>query len=193
MKTRNLSILFVLLVNLTYAQSSEHLSFKGVPIDGTLDEFVLKMQQNGFMHLGTENNNAKLTGDFAGYKNCQLSVTTLNQKDLVYKIAVVFPNQDNWSRLSADYYELKQLLTEKYGKPSIMEEKFNDLSQTTDDNQRMYDIKFDRYKYYSIWQTDKGEIRLSIDHVSVNNCFVKLEYIDKINREIIKTKAKGDL
>ena len=91
MKTLNLSIIFVLLVNLSFAQSTEHLSFKGVPIDGTLDDFVFKMQQNGFTLSQTENGTAFLTGDFAGYKDCSVGVTTLKQKDLVYKIAVIFP------------------------------------------------------------------------------------------------------
>ena len=54
---------------MTWAQS-EHLTFKGVPIDGTLTEFVTKMKTAGFTHLGTQDGMAALQGDFAGYKNC---------------------------------------------------------------------------------------------------------------------------
>ncbi|MBU3663658.1 MAG: hypothetical protein FGM41_10755 [Bacteroidetes bacterium] len=193
MKTLNLSIIFVLLVNLTLGQSTEHLSFKGVPIDGTLDDFVFKMQQNGFTLSQTENGTAFLTGDFAGYKDCSVGVTTLKQKDLVYKIAVIFPEKETWSKLSTNYFDLKEMLTEKYGKAEVMVEKFESYSQPEDDGKKIYEVKFDRCKYYSIWQTDKGKIQLSIDHISARNCFVKLEYFDKVNGGIIKSKAKGDL
>jgi len=91
MKTFFLTFTIVLTTMLTYAQASEHLSFKGVPIDGTLNEYVSKMKQSGFTHLGTENGVAILKGDFAGYKDCHIGVSTLKQKDLVYKIGVLFP------------------------------------------------------------------------------------------------------
>lgn len=193
MKTFFLTLTFALTTMLTFAQTSEHLSFKGVPIDGTLDEYVSKMKQNGFTHLGTEDGTAILNGDFAGYKDCHVGVSTLKQKDLVYKIGVLFPEKDTWSRLSTNYFDLKQMLTEKYGKPSDVVEKFDGYSQPKDDDDRMYKVKFDNCKYYSFWQTDKGEIQLSIDHSSVTSCFVKLAYFDKINGDKIKAKAKDDL
>jgi hypothetical protein len=72
-------------------QSSEHLSFKGVPIDGKLSEYVSKMKNNGFTLIGIEDGVALLKGDFAAYKNCTIGVSTLKQTDLVSKISVVFP------------------------------------------------------------------------------------------------------
>lgn len=186
-------VAFLTSISFTYSQTSEHLVFKSVPIDGTLDEYVSKMKQNGFTHLGIEDGTAILNGEFAGYKDCHVGVSTLKQKDLVYKIGVLFPEKETWSTLSGDYFNLKEMLTEKYGKPSDVVEKFQRDYQMNDDNSRMYDVKFDRCKYYSIWQTDKGEIQLSIEHNGTTNCFVKLAYLDKINSNIIKTKAKSDL
>ena len=57
----------------------------------------------------------------------------------------------------------------------------------------MLDVKLDHCKYYSIWQTDKGEIQLSIEHQSRGGGYVKLGYFDKINGSIIRDKAKDDL
>lgn len=194
MKTKFLTLIFALTTMLTFAQTSEHLSFKGVPIDGTLDEYVSKMKQKGFTHIGTEDGTAILNGDFAGYKDCYVGVSTLNQKDLVHKIAVIFPERETWSTLSGNYFDLKKMLTEKYGKPSDVVEKFEGSSYSQkDDNSKMYEVKMDRCKYYSIWLTDKGEIQLSIEHESVVRCFVRLVYFDKINSEIIKAKAIDDL
>jgi hypothetical protein len=71
-----------------------HLAFKGVPIDGTLEEYVSKMKKSGFTHSGTKDGVAILEGDFASYKSCIVGVSTLKQKNLVSKIAVIFPGRD---------------------------------------------------------------------------------------------------
>lgn len=184
---------YLTICNYCYSQTSEHLVFKGVPLDGTLKEYVSKMVQDGFTNLGIEDGTAILNGEFAGYKDCNVGVSTLKQKDLVYKIAVIFPEKDTWSTLSGNYFDLKDMLTEKYGNPSEEVEKFDGSSSPRDDNSKMYEVKFDRCKYYSIWKTDKGEIQLSIKHQSGIRCYVTLLYSDKINSEIIKTKAKRDL
>lgn len=193
MKIIILTLTLLLTAMLTFAQSTEHLSFKGVPIDGTLSEYVTKMKQNGFLLLSTENEIAILSGDFAGYKDCKVGVSTLKQKDLVYKIVVLFPNKETWSTLSGNYFDLKQMLTEKYGEPSEVFEKFDTYSQSMDDSYKMHQVGMDRCKYYSVFQTAKGAIELAIDHDSVISKYVTLVYSDKINSEIMKAKAKGDL
>lgn len=175
-------------------ETSKHLTFKGIPLDGPLDEYVLKMKQNGFRHLNTKDGVATLQGDFAGYKDCYIGVSTLNQKGLVYKIGVLFPDKDTWSTLSDNYFTLKALLNEKYGEPSDMVEKFDKATtESKDDGTKMFEVKFDRCKYYSIWETEKGKIQLSIGHDSVTSCFVKLGYFDKINSATVKKQALDDL
>lgn len=193
MKTKFITLIFTFLTSFVFAQTTEHLSFKGVPIDGTLNEYIIKMKQNGFRFIQTKDGTALLKGDFAGYKDCYIGVSTLTQKDLVHKIAVVFSDKDTWSKLSTNYFDLKQMITEKYGNPLDVVEKFDSDSESMDDDSKMYQVKFDNCKYYSTWQTDKGEIQLSIDHSNVTSCFVKLAYFDKINSAIIKARAKDDL
>jgi len=89
------------------ADSSAHLTFKGVPIDGTLNSFVLKMKQNGFTQVTIQSGIAMLKGDFATYRNCSVIVITPKPKDLVSKVAVIFPECDTWSSLSSNYFSLK--------------------------------------------------------------------------------------
>ena len=68
MKRLIFSLLFVSTIFISSAQDkSEHLSFKGVPIDGTLNEYVSKMKAAGFSYLGTQEGAASLLGDFAGF------------------------------------------------------------------------------------------------------------------------------
>jgi hypothetical protein len=172
--------------------SSGHLAFKGVPIDGTLDEYVSRMKKSGFTHTGTEDGIAILEGDFASYKKCIVGVSTLKQKNLVSKIAVVFPDRDTWSSLSSNYFNLKELLTEKYGKPSDCVEKFQ--SYTPDnDGSKMTKVQLDACKYHTTYETVKGTIQLSIEHDGLTRCFVKLAYFDKINSDTIKKEALKDL
>lgn len=195
LRTSFLSIIAVLTAMVTLAQTSEHLTFKGVPIDGTLNEYVTKMKQGGFECSGTKDGIAVLKGDFAGYKDCYVKVSTLNQMDLVYKIRVTFPDQDTWSSLFANYSDLKQMLTEKYAKPTDVVEIFDvsPFPPPRDDNDKMYEVKRDKCKYSALWKTNNGEIHLFIDHFGLSSCFVRLIYLDKINSAIIKEKAKGDL
>lgn len=191
-----ITVLIAVLVSLgLYAQtqSSNHLSFKGVPIDGTLNEFVAKMKLNGFSLISTKDGLAMLSGDFAAYKNCIVGVATLKQKDLVSKITVVFPKCDTWEMLSKNYFNLKEMLTQKYGAPSESVEKFNTYSEPDDDQAKMSAVKSDNCKYYSSYETERGTIQLSIENAGFLNSFVMLAYYDKINGEIIKSTAIDDL
>ncbi|GHT68740.1 hypothetical protein AGMMS50239_34440 [Bacteroidia bacterium] len=186
-------VVFTTIVSFAQTQPSEHLTFKGVPIDGTLNEYVSKMKQSGFTLIGTEDGVAMLKGDFAAYKDCIVGVATLKQKDLVSKITVIFPERNTWSMLSSNYFSLKEMLTEKYGEPSEVVETFDTYSEPKDDGGKMDAVKFDNCKYYSIFETEKGSIELSISHNSVMSCYVILAYFDKINGDIIKAKAIDDL
>jgi len=193
------SVIFVITIIVSSAQaqvtngSSNHLEFKSVPIDGTLREYALQMQKKGFTQISSEDGVSILIGDFAGYKNCTVGVSSLKQKDLVNKIVVIFPDQDTWSALASNYFSLQEMLTEKYGRPSDYVEKFQGYSQPKNDNDKMYEVKFDRCTYYTIYETEKGSIELSIEHDGVSSCYVRLAYFDKINGEIIRKKALDDL
>jgi len=195
MKTIFSTLFFTVIVITCFAQTksdtSKHLVFKGVPIDGSLNEYVLKMKQNGFTLTGTENGIAMLKGDFASYKDCTVGVATIKGKDLVSKITVIFSTQESWSLLSSNYFNLKELLTEKYGQPSESVEKFSSY-EPKDDGSKMTQVHLDACNYITTYVTEKGSIQLSIKG-DISSAFVVLSYFDKINSDIIRAKAKDDL
>lgn len=194
MKKFIFSLLVSLMTMPLLAQTeSPHLSFKGVPIDGTLNEYVQKMKQKGFTYLGTEEGVAFLKGDFASYKGCMVGVSTLKQKDLVSKITVIFPQRETWASLSNNYYTLKDMLTEKYGKPADEIEEFQSYSEPRDDGSKMTNVQLGKCKYITVFETPKGEIDLSIDHSNITECFVRLSYFDKINGDVVRSQAMEDL
>ena len=180
-------------VEIIDAASSKHLAFKGVPIDGTLKQFTTRMKQAGFIERKRLDGTSVLIGDFAGYKNCMVYVSTIDGNDVVSEIGVVFPDRSTWENLYGDYKNLKELLTEKYGQPSMAQEVFLSKPIVDDDKFRMYAVSDDACKYESLFTTEKGDIKLSIGHSERESAFVRLQYNDKINGETVKQQAINDL
>ena len=57
----------------------------------------------------------------------------------------------------------------------------------------MHEVRMDRCRYLTTFETPKGEIQLTIGHESISSCFVVLSYFDKINGDVIRAKAMDDL
>ena len=186
--------LFAVISYTVFAQSaSEHLTFKGVPINGTLNEFVSKLKQKGLAHIGTEEGIAMLKGDFAAYKNCTIAAVSLKQKNLVAKVGVIFPSLETWSSLSNNYFSLKEMLTKKYGEPAVCVEEFQNDFGKDNDNLKIHGVKMDKCKYVTGYTTEKGDIELQIKGSFTDGCYVTLIYFDKINGEVIEAEAMEDL
>jgi hypothetical protein len=185
------SIVFSLSLS-AQAPESQHLLFKGVPIDGTMSEYVAKMKLNGFVVVATEPGATMLQGDFASYKKCLIGVVTMQQKDLVSKIRVMFPEREDWATLYGNYINVKEMLTQKYGAPTEVVEEFRNHPGVKDEGLKFMYVYSGDCNYTTIFKTPSGEIRLYLDHTQ-SDCFVGLSYLDKINGEIIKAKAIDDL
>ena len=191
---KKIIILFVCLIiaGTTFAQ--QHLSFKGVPINGTLQEYTNAMVKAGFHYEGTQDGLSLLTGDFAGYKNCIVGVSTLKNLNVVSYIAVLFPDKDTWTSVLSDYESLKSMLTEKYGTPSDYKEKFIGYVGDYDNGLVMHALKDGEYVWYTLFSTDLGNIELSIiSGTKYNTAAVRLGYYDKINSEKVRSSAIDDL
>jgi hypothetical protein len=183
------TIISLVFATALFAQEA-HLKFKGVPIDGSLTEFVSKMKTAGFTHIGTDHGIASLKGDFAGYKNCIVGVYTVKPLNIVSQIVVLFDNKYNWSDLESDYNLLKELLTEKYGAPAQVIEEFE--STYIDDDDKLYELSMDRGTWSSVFETESGDIELLIHSEGLGSRVV-LRYRDKINTEKVRKQALEDL
>ena len=193
MKKIVVTLFLLMSFTLIFAQSSEHLKFKGVPIDGTLNEYVSKMKQAGFQLIGTDDGVALLEGEFAGYRGCLIAVSTLKSVNVVNTIGVVFPAREDWSSLEGDYEHLKSMLTEKYGEPSDVVEKFQGYGNPQTDQEKWINIMTDNYTWYTIFETENGDIQLSLEKGDYGEYFVLLKYFDKINTEAVRSAAMEDL
>ena len=174
--------------------AQQHLSFKGVPINGTLKSYTDAMVKAGFHYEGTQDGTALLTGDFAGYKGCTVGVSTLKNLDVVNRIAVLFPDKETWSGVLIDYEHLKAMLTEKYGTPSDSQEKFTGYVGDNHNGLIMHALKDGEYVWYTIFTTELGDIELTIiPGMKYDTACVRLSYYDKVNSDKVRNAAMDDL
>ena len=151
------------------------------------------MKAAGFTGGIRDNGTAILKGDFAGYKECYIYVSTLQKKDLVSSIGVMFPEYSSWSTLVGHYNKLKEMLTTKYGEPSEVIEEFQHPNFADDDSSKLYELKSDRFHYSSRFDTEKGALVLRLITDDYNDCHVFLGYYDKINSLEVEAAAMEDL
>jgi len=189
----SLYLAFIVFATASAQTTSEHLTFKGVPIDGTLSEYVSKMKQAGFTHIGTQDGIAILQGDFAGFKECTVGVSTLKTVNVVSTIGVIFPSHDDWSSLERNYDLLKSMLTQKYGEPSDVVEQFQGITTPTTNDDKLHELIMDRCTWYTTFVTPEGDIQLSLQKGDYGNNFVMLKYYDKINTDTVRSSAMDDL
>ena len=179
MKKLFLVFLTVMLAISAQAQS-KHLEFEGVPIDGTLEQFVDKMVSKGFVYIETKDGTAFLYGEIAGYEDCLIGVKSLKNNDLVSCVLVFFPENDTWRALVTRYGILQFLLTGKYGKPEKVVEEFKHGDPKNDLLRWVY-LMDGHCNYSTLYSTDKGDIVLTLMYESGGQ--VALVYLDRINSE----------
>ena len=97
------------------SSASNPLSFKGIPITGSLSSFGNELVKAGFRNSG----NGTYTGDFAGYGGCKVTPVGNNP---VKEVRVDFPVITDWNTLEKAYDDLQASLTRKYGvEPRMIE------------------------------------------------------------------------
>ena len=193
MKKILLLLVFMFTIMTSFAQNAEHLTFKGVPIDGTLSDFVAKMKSVGFLCLGEEEGVAVLKGDFAGYRECKIFVVTLRPAKVVNTIMVHFPYCHSWEELENIYESLKAMLTENYVEPAEVIEKFTGNTIPSDSRDKLRELLMDRCVWVTEYKTKKGVIQLLMDKPDGKGYFVRLQYYDKINTNKVRATAIDDL
>lgn len=179
--------------NKTRTSNSNHLTFKGVPIDGTLEDFVSEMGKAGFTYIAEENGAAVLQGDFAGFKNCKIYVTTLHGIDIVNAITVIIQCGNDWSNIEHKYRILNELLTEKYGEPTENTEKFYSSFAPTSNQDKFIALATDNCDFKTVYDTPKGKITVFMDYDYSLEAFLNLKYSDKTNSDNLRAKVIDDL
>lgn len=185
MKKFILSLVFCCFALFGFAQ--EHLSFKGIPITGSMTSFCQKLRAKGFTQIGAEGNIRLFKGDFTGRQATVGAVAADNGQD-VFSVAVFFDESDSWNTLVSTYQHYKDLYIEKYGNPTRCVE--NNPSTHDSNTSLMYELFQGRVTYVSIFEVTGGAIQISIEKGQINDGFVMIKYQDAQN---VNAKRQSDL
>ena len=91
----------------TPSSASSPLSFRGIPMTGSLSAFGAELVKLGYTKAG----GGAYTGDFAGYNGCKITPSG----NPVHEVRVDFPVISDWDALEKAYDSLQASLTRKYG------------------------------------------------------------------------------
>ncbi|MBR5842890.1 MAG: hypothetical protein IKY64_09855 [Bacteroidaceae bacterium] len=180
---RHLFSLIVLFVSFA-CMAQEHLSFKGIPLEGSMDAFCKQLSAKGFKTIGNDNNTTLFTGDFTG-RNATVGVIADDEGENVYSVVVLFDASDEWKVLVNTYNYYKDLYTRKYGKPATVVEKNNATkSVSPSDAAYMLELISGRATWGSLWEVTGGEIEITIEKAGgYSETAVVIRYRDAQNEE----------
>ncbi len=180
-----ISLLGLCTICLSAQNSSTHLAFMGIPINGSPDEFIFKLTNKGMSYIKSTGDISLLQGDFAGFNDCTIGIYANN--NIVNSIVVSTPKYDEWTSLETGYNFLKLGLTKKYGAPISCTEEFQSYGYPNN-TRKMKLAKTGNLTYNSLFETDEGYINLSIlkDHCQII-------YTDKDNFATSETIKQNDL
>ena len=168
----------------TDSLKEKHFSFKDIPINGSIKQFVKELKKQDFKLDDITDVDAVLTGRFTG-ELVQLLVQ--GNKETVASVSVIFPERDSWKDAKAKYSYVKANLIEKYGQPKLVTEKF-DEPYIEGSGDEIKALKEGKCTYQSNFSTDTGNgiIRIKIH----SDMSVMLVYVDTINYLLLRDKAK---
>jgi len=169
-------LLLSLFISLTlYAQ--DHLTFKGIPIDGPLSAFVEQMKAAGFTLTLSTTNGVAMEGTFAGFDDCTVLIVCTANSKTVWKVAVKLPVQNSWSSARYRYADFKDRFTDKYGKPSDCFEFFMSPYEEGD-GYELQAIGLEKGHYSTYWQLPGGIIAVEISASNNTKGWVQFTYED---------------
>lgn len=168
--------------------AQEHLSFKGIPIEGSMTAFCQKLKAKGFTQIDRNKNITLFTGDFTGRK-ATVGVGASDDGKNVYSVVVFFDTSEEWNTLVNTYDYYKDLYTRKYGEPSVCKE--NNPSLSDSNTSLMAEVYQGTVVYGCFWEVSGGDIKISIEKSSgVYEGMVMIRYRDSQN---VEAKIQKDL
>jgi hypothetical protein len=169
---------------LTSCSSKEHLTFNGVPIDGHLDEFANELTKAGFIRSDTIlKNEIKLSGKFLN-KECKISVFGTSKNNVAYKVIAELPAEVKDS-LQYSFEKIQKQLSSTYGdgKTRYMQYENPERFMFNERGLKRQIMKGD----YSRYNNSSGIVLME-----VQDGFISITYLDKLNNEIRKRDIEND-
>ena len=188
MKKIFILLVAVLSIGVLNAQTPKHFSFQGIQIDGSITEFVKKMEVKGFKTDTIQGNFAIMEGTFAGIPGCMIMITATRHTDKVYFVGILTPEYDIWDSLKHDYAKFKKLYIAKYKAPFKSDESFTD-PYFDGCGYELSVLEMGKYNYFAEWILNNGRICLTIGTTGR----ISFTYTDKINFALDEKEEESDI
>lgn len=183
MKRILLTIICVVAVLFAYAEG--HMTFKGIEIDGDLESFIAKLEQQGFAKKSIGEDFAIMAGNFTA-EDVQLVIHTTPVSKIVYSVSVIYKPTDSWPSQEAHYRNLASTLKKKYGEPI---DEIWDVNELTPRSSLGDGYSTARIQY----RHADGGISISIVKTLHNNVSTRISYWDKDNNAKYREEVESDL
>lgn len=171
----------------SFAQESQHLEFKGIPLDGKLSDFVSKLSKEGFTFKEYARDYvAVMEGNFAG-NNATIYILSTQKSKIVWKVAVNYDKKESWSSLKSDYYNMKELFTKKYGDTNKHYEFFS-KPYYEGDGYELQALRKEKCHYISFYDLPLGKALVEISQFG----HIQIGYEDNINYKLKKEEEESE-
>lgn len=162
--------------------AQEHLTFKGIPITGSMTSFCQKLKAKGFVQATNKPDRSFFKGTFTG-KKVTVGVGATGNGRNVHSVVVLFDGSDDWKTLTSTYDYYKSLYTEKYGEPEVYTE--NNPATSDFNISKMAALQEGHVTWSSIFEVPGGTISLSIEKDSAAyKGVVTIFYLDEQGMEV---------
>lgn len=188
MKNKLLIMLSLVIALSSFAQNSQHLEFKGIPLDGKLSDFVTQLEKEGFTFKEYARDYvAIMEGVFAGdYATIYILATPKSKT--VWKAAVNYSEKESWTSLKSDYWDMIELYTKKYGKPENHYEFFS-KPYYEGDGFELLALKKEKCHYISFYKLPLGTAVVEISQYG----YIQIGYEDSINYQLKKQEEESEV
>ena len=186
MKAFALTCIMMLSALLGYAQ--EVLSFKGIPVEGSVKSFGEQLVEKGFSKISEEEGKPIFYGDFTGTSAVVMLTPDADGSTLNSVVVALNPSKE-WRVLASSYTYYKQIYTDKYGEP------FESIETTpagSDSNTaQMLALSDGKANYKTTWVNPHGIIALSI--IKADEPMQGMITICYFNRQTLDSQMQNDL
>ena len=159
--------------------AQDHLTFKGIPIDGHISTFVNKLKSLGFELEVMSDNFASVKGEFGG-ENCEIAIYATKTTKTTHQIIVILEKSDSWATLKHTYKEYKSLLATKYGEGDSFEHFSSPYYEG--DGYEISALRNGKCGYKTTFNAANGKVAIAL--LYADKGVVALSYEDNTNCQI---------
>lgn len=163
-------------ISATYAQDAEYFQFKGIPINGSINDFGKQLEVEGFTKINANSYRGKFL------RNDSVVTIVGDDDDMVWRVAAFLATTDTWNTLESAFNSYVNLYKEKYGAPHASSKKF--LGYVGDSSvSKMHAIGDGECDYSATWNLPQGSIEVRIVEGSkYSTGCIRIIYTDNANK-----------